>query len=47
MTSVQLIKDLALTDEIIDHVPVQPASSFTGNFLTIVAASTAFAAYTC
>jgi cellulose synthase/poly-beta-1,6-N-acetylglucosamine synthase-like glycosyltransferase len=37
-------KTFALTDEIIDHVPVQPASLFTGNFLTIVAASTAFAA---
>ncbi len=37
-------KTFALTDEIIDHVPVQPAPLFTGNFLTIVAASTAFAA---
>lgn len=37
-------KTFALTDEIIDHVPVQPASLLSGNFLTIVAASTAFAA---
>jgi hypothetical protein len=37
-------KTFALTNEITHHVPVQPASPFAGNFLTIVAAFTALAA---
>ena len=37
-------KTFILSDEIIDHMPVQSALPFTGNFLTIVAASMAFGA---